>query len=129
MLSTRGLEVTDYASEPWMRTSRLWTEWSANGRSGEAVEGQREGETRSVRAHALCVKEEREVWWLLVTHKKTRRATSKMHIFFFKKKNVVQLWSWAGAQARIALFRIRASGRFQEEEEKKTQNEGRAKIG
>ena len=46
-----------------------------------------------------------------------------------KKKNVVQLWTWAGAQARIALFRIRASGRFQEEEEKKTQDEGRAKIG
>ena len=48
---------------------------------------------------------------------------------FLKKKNVVQLWTWAGAQARIALFRIRASGRFQEEEEKKTQDEGRAKIG
>ena len=105
------------------RVERKWAKRRGSG-------GQREGETRSVRAHALCVKEEREVWWLLVTHKNTRRAASKKHIKKKKKKkNVVQLWTWAGAQARIALFRIRASGRFQEEEEKKTQDEGRAKIG
>ena len=101
---------------------RVERKWAKRRRSG----GQREGETSSVRAHALCVKEEREVWWLLVTHKKTRRAASKCTQ---KKEKVVQLWSWAVAQARIALFRIRASGRFQEEEEKKTQNEGMAKIG
>ena len=104
---------------------RVERKWAKRRRSG----GQREGETSSVRAHALCVKEEREVWWLLVTHKRTRRAASKCTLKKKKKKNVVQLWSWAGAQARIALFRIRASGRFQEEEEKKTQNEGMAKIG
>ena len=104
---------------------RVERKWAKRRRSG----GQREGETSSVRAHALCVKEEREVWWLLVTHKRTRRAASKCT---FKKKTKKTLFSFGrgqGAQARIALFRIRASGRFQEEEEKKTQNEGMAKIG
>ena len=33
----RGLEVMDDANGPCMRTTRSWTEWSAKGRSGEAV--------------------------------------------------------------------------------------------
>ena len=61
------------------RVERKWAKRRGSG-------GQREGETRSVRAHALCVKEEREVWWLLVTHKNTRRAASKKHIKKKKKK-------------------------------------------
>ena len=57
-----------------------------------------------MRAHALCVKEERrEVWWPLFTHKKIREQHHNA-----LQKRVFRRWPSALAQARIALFRIRA---------------------
>ena len=82
----------------------------------------RDMEAGSVRAHALCVKEERrEVWWPLFTHKKMRRQHHNALINMFFGVGRPRL-----LRRGSHFFRSEPWCRFQQE---KTQNEGRAKIG
>ena len=82
----------------------------------------RDTEAGSVRAHALCVKEERrEVWWPLLTHKKIRgqHHDALKNVFFDVGRPRL-------LRRGPHFFGSEPWCRFQKE---KTQNEGRAKIG